>query len=186
MNFAPLENILRRPEKPLEIGQINGWHTFEYQLNTKLPEDYKKFIQSFGTGSINEFLVILNPFSANQHVNLLTRGRSELEAFRTSKTNFPKYYPDDIFPNSGGLLPFGVTDNGEVLYWRTIAEPKDWTVTVYETRGPDHYNYQTNMTDFLSGVLSGAIICKALPRNFVNPIPAFNPIGPFTRTDGNQ
>jgi hypothetical protein len=176
MNLGTLENIIRPPRQPLESGESIGWDVIEKQLGTKLPEDYKKFIRYYGTGSINEFLFVLNPFSVNRHVNLVERGQVEREAFQTSKANFPKYYFDEIFPNIGGLLPFGITDNGEVLYWRTAGRVEHWTVTVYESRGPGHINYGIDMTSFLRGMLSGTIDCKLLPNSFFKAIPTFRVI----------
>ena len=176
MNFAPIENVIQRPAQPQEVGEIRGWNSIEEHLRVELPDDYKKFIHLFGTGSINTFLFILNPFSSNQYVNLLRRGQTEREAFLTSKAHFPKHYVDNVFPEPGGLLPFGVTDNGEVLYWRTVGRSKDWTVTVYESRGPKHFSYEGGMEAFLSCVLTGSIICTVLPRGFIKPTPKFDPI----------
>jgi hypothetical protein len=94
----------------------------------------------------------------------------------TSKTNFPKYYVDDVFPTVGGLLPFGVTDNSEVLYWRTLGMPKHWIVTVYESRGPKHITFESTMIGFLSGILSGTLNCEVLPNSFIKTKPTFTAI----------
>jgi hypothetical protein len=141
-----------------------------------LPEDYKGFIQAFGSGTINSFLVVLNPFSSNKYINLLQRGRMELDAYATSKKGFPQYYVHDIYPLQGGLLPFGGTDNGEVLYWNTTGTPENWSVVTYESRGPKYFTFGGNMTDFLTRLLTKTIECDVLPRSFPSTAPVFEPI----------
>lgn len=42
-------------------------------LGMILPLDYKKFINKYGTGSINDFIWILNPFSENENLNLIKK-----------------------------------------------------------------------------------------------------------------
>jgi hypothetical protein len=176
MNFIPIEKIIQRPKQPQEVGEMDDWDSVEDQLRTKLPEDYKGFIQSFGTGTINEFLCVLNPFSANQCVNLLVQIHIVLDAFQTSKTGFPQYYEDEVYPAPGGLLPFGITDNGEILYWKTSGIPENWTIVVYESRGPKHFCYDGGMEEFLSCMLTGAITCDVLPRSLIKATPTFKPI----------
>jgi hypothetical protein len=144
-------------------------------LGTGLPEDYKSFLEAFGIGTINGFLVVLAPLSSSPHVDLLKRGRSELEAYQTSKREFPKYYRDEVYPTPGGILPFAVTDNGEVLYWRTVGSPERWTVTVYESRGPKKFDFDGGMAEFLVGILTAKIECDVLPRGFSKLRPVFKP-----------
>lgn len=39
-----------------------GWSKIETKLGTSLPEDYKNFIKTYGTGGIDNFIWILTPF----------------------------------------------------------------------------------------------------------------------------
>jgi len=176
MSFVTLEKIMTPPIVAQGAWSPDHWKVVEEQLGTGLPEDYKRFLEVFGIGTINGFLVVLVPRSSNQHVDLLKRGRSELEAYETSKREFPTYYRDDIYPIPGGILPFAVTDNGEVLYWRTVGSPERWTVTVYESRGPKKVDFNGGMTEFLVAVLSGKVGCDVLPQGFSKSPPVFKPI----------
>lgn len=59
----------------------------EKNLGMILPLDYKKFINKYGTGSINDFIWILNPFSENENLNLIKKGHVIREAYAYSKNN---------------------------------------------------------------------------------------------------
>ena len=176
MNLATLELILKRPIVAEDAPNQDLWKIAEKQLGTRLPLDYKGFLEAFGIGTINSFMVVLMPLCPNQYIDLLKRGRAELEAYEILKREFPKYYLDDIYPTPGGILPFGVTDNGEVLYWRTIGSPEEWTVTIYESRGPKHFDFKGGMTEFLRALLIGEVKCDVLPPGFSKSLPTFQPI----------
>ena len=174
--MTTLEQILKRPPVAQDAPTRDRWKAVEEQLGTRLPQDYKSFVEAFGVGTINRFLVVLTPMASNEYVDLLRRGRTELDAFETSKREFPTYYIDNVYPTRGGILPFAVTDNGEILYWRTVGSPEEWTVTVYEARGPEHCDFHGGMAEFLAAVLTGKFKCNVLPRGFVKSQPTFKPI----------
>lgn len=172
------EKLLAVPTKPFETARAANWQGVEQQLGTTLPTDYKRFIQLYGTGEINGFLTIWNPFSSYQYVNLLQQSRVEGDSYRSTKSLFPDLFVDDVFPDLGGLLAFASTDNGEVLYWRTQGQPDQWTVTVYESRGPKHFDCNGSMTQFLIWLLTKKISCDVLPWQFLEMTPDFRAFGP--------
>ena len=176
MSLVALEKIMKRPSVAQDAPRPDRWEIVEEQLGTRLPDDYKRFLEAFGISTINGFLVVLAPLSSSQHVDLLKCGRIELEAYETSKREFPKYYRDEVYPTPCGILPFAITENGEVLYWRTVGNPEQWTVTVYESRGPKKFDFNGGVTEFLVAVLTGEIECDVLPRGFLKVPPVFKPI----------
>ena len=178
MKLDLLKDILLPPLEPQDVDSINDWESIERKLGTQLPDDYKSFIDLYGLGTIDRFLVVFNPFSSNKFVNLLDRGRRILQAFDISKKEFPKYYSHPLFPSPGGLLPFAGTDNGDVLYWRTTGTPENWTVTVFDPRSPDYFDFNGPMTDFLIALLTRSVECKVFPRGFPSGPPRFIPIAP--------
>jgi hypothetical protein len=176
MALHSLESILPRPSNPQEATANYDWTNVEGELGTQLPIDYKEFINEYGTGKIDDFLVILNPFSQNKFVNLIERGRRELSAWLDLKQRFPQYYTDVLFPSPGGLFPFAGTDNGNSIFWRTNGVPEAWTVTIFDPRGPEHFDYNGGMADFLSAVLTQSIQCDVFPRQFPSRSPRFEPM----------
>jgi SMI1-KNR4 cell-wall len=175
MRLIELAHILPIPAAPQEIPSLDDWPSIEKDLGTPLPSDYKEFIEKYGSGRIDDFLAIFNPLSANKHTNLLARGRVERDTYTTLRTKLPHYYSHDVFPDVGGLLPFGITDNGNVLYWKTDHKTTLWSVIVYEERGPKYFAFDGNMVAFLKGVLSKELRCDVLPTNFPSERPTFQP-----------
>jgi hypothetical protein len=171
MSFDSVSTVLLPPANPAEIPDNEDWHKVETQLR-RLPSDYKSFINGFGTGSINGFLWILNPISNNRHLNLLREMDPMLGALRELRdSGEPCPYP--IHPEPGGLLPFGKTDNGDVLYWLTTDEPERWTIVVNAALDPTFEKFDTNMTEFLAAVLSRRIQCSIFPAKFPSGPPRF-------------
>ena len=179
MNMKLLQRILPLPPEPQEVKQTDDWHRVESELGTPLPKDYKAFISAYGSGRIDQFLVVFNPFSSNKYVNLLDAGRTILQAYATSKETFPEYYPLPLFPSPGGLLPFAATDNGNVLYWRTTGKPENWTVAAYESRGPDYVDFNGQMTDFHGrDNVTRSFVCEVITSSFPDEPPVFYPVVP--------
>lgn len=55
MSFEQLIEVVAPPDNPFEAGTPSQWGEVENLLGTSLPEDYKKFINSFGSGGFTAF-----------------------------------------------------------------------------------------------------------------------------------
>src|SRR5574341_1591236 len=170
MNMSPtlLMTLMPPPKKPIEVGDVSLWGTVEETLGTPLPDDYKNFINTFGTGVIGDFLWILNPFSANKYLNLVAQFQYYLDALRPLRDEFSDDWIHPIYPEPGGILPCGVTDNGDVLFWKTGGDPDTWTIVVFDGLGPFSEEYSYTITKFLEKLLLGGIdsdIIAAPPFN---------------------
>lgn len=102
----------------------------------------------------------------DKNVNFLVRQKEISDAYIQSKTSFPHYYKHDVYPSTGGLLPWAYTDNGDELFWLTEGKPDEWKIVVYESRSPENYTYSLNMVDFLYQVITGQTVCDAFPDDF--------------------
>jgi SUKH superfamily protein len=151
------------------------WELIESTIGTVLPADYKQFIDTYGSGAIGRFVSIFNPFSKNQHVNLLDAIRTKLDALRELQGEFESERRYPLFPEAGGLLPFGGTDNGDVFFWKTSGEPDQWPVVINESRAPEYEEFAIDMTGFLAGILMRTITSAILPRAFPSQTPRFSP-----------
>src|SRR5215216_123968 len=91
-----LTTLMPPPPTPSEPPNEGGWQSVEARLGMELPEDYKQFITHYGTGAVDTFLWVLNPFSTNTHLNLFDEGRVKLEALRELRYETIPYplYPD--------------------------------------------------------------------------------------------
>ena len=160
MSIAELKIVMPPPaiEHPSDTGR---WLEVERKFGVELPQDYKNFIDSYGGGKIAEFISIFSPFSENININIinqLNRQSDVLLELASSGEALP--YP--VFPANGGIFPVGMTDNGDVIYWRT-GEAR-WGVVVNEARGPEWEAYDLSIVDFLVELLSGRVICGIFPK----------------------
>lgn len=170
MSLALLRRALPPPIAPTETTGTENWSSVEASLGTRVPEDYKGFIDVYGTGVIGDFLWVFNPFSRRKYVNLHTQVRAQLDAIEDLDG---KPYP--LYPKPGGLLPWGLTDNGNALYWLTAGDPVAWQVVINESRGPEFERHNVSLTGFLTGVITGAIVSKLFPGDFLDRAITFQP-----------
>lgn len=156
---------------PTQVGVID-WTAVERELGASLPGDYKRFVSTYGAGGIDGFLSVFTPAGPTQWVDLVWRSGAPGRAHLSREEQHP---PFDAFPAPGGLLAFGQTDNGDVLYWRTQADPDQWTVLVYQGRGFEYFEFSGPMTNFLQSVLSGEVQVSLFPDDFPSDSPKFTP-----------
>ena len=117
MYLEKLKSILRVPQATCSKGDNFRWVKLEKEYGFNFPSDYKDFINTYGTGSVNDFIWILTPFESSEHINIFSRA----EVMRNSYNYLKESYPDDfkysIYPDKKGLLPWAFADNGDELYF---------------------------------------------------------------------
>lgn len=172
MYIDDIVKIMPPAKNPLDVPGRGEWVAIESKLGTGLPDDYKEFIQAYGTGRIGNFLYVFTPFSNNENLNLLDQLRLQSDVLGELKS-YGENIPYKIFPETEGILPFAITDNGDVLFWRTVGEPNEWTVLVNEARSPDWENYDMSMSKFFSEIISHRLDCKIFPKSFPGASPSF-------------
>lgn len=176
MGLNELERILPPPESGAKVdipASPTEWPSVEVTIGISLPPDYKAFIESYGSGSIDRFLSIFNPFAKNPHLNLMDAIRTRLEGLRELQAEFEIERKYSIFPDMNGLLPFGATDNGDVLYWKTTGQPSSWPVVINDARSPEYEEFPIGMTEFLVAILSRKVSSSIFPRAFPSSLPGF-------------
>jgi hypothetical protein len=155
--------IVPPPAAPAETGSAAEWKRVERELQLSLPADYKGLIARYGSGGFGDFLYPLNPFVANKHGNLLQRAEVILAAERSSGMWRHHGVPFSLYPDKGGLFPWGVTDNGDTLYWYTHGPADWWPVVAWEGRGFRFEVYQRTASGFLRLWLSGQLAVGVFP-----------------------
>jgi hypothetical protein len=173
MEFENLTNILPPPVEIFNSGTEKEWKYFEDRLGTSLPIDYKEFVNSYGSGAIDNFLWVLNPFIQNENLNLFLKTKVICEAYVQSKRKFPHEFLYDVYPEVGGLLPWALTDNGDVLYWITKGEHESWQIVVFESRSTLCTSYNKSMTEFIYEIVSHNLKCTIFPDDFPSDTPEF-------------
>ena len=165
MSLDRLRELAPPPAEPVETGSPDAWGEVERTLGTALPSDYKTVTNLYGSGTFDEFLYLFNPFSKGEDGNLLHERDAVLEAYATSRKKSPDRYPLPPFPEPGGVLPAGRTENGDELYWVTEGEPDAWPVMLLESRGGRQERHATTITGFLAALLGGELATSILPED---------------------
>jgi hypothetical protein len=167
MGLERLRSIAPPPAEPLEPGVPDGWPRVEAELGTALPDDFKRFTELYGSGKFDDFLYLLNPFAADPAGNLIAARDTMLEAYAETRAKFPDRLPLPPWPEPGGLLPLGRSDNGNELYWLTGAEPAGWAVVAFAGRSTRHEIHPHPVTRFLALLLSGDLETQVFPERFL-------------------
>jgi hypothetical protein len=177
MALNSLRQVVEPPGEPVEGGHRIKWGEIEAELGLQLPNDYKEYIREFGTGSIGGFLWIFNPVSENDNLNLLKQTTAQLPGLRSLRDRDPEYIPYALYPEEAGLLPWGLTDNGDLMLWRMAGPSDEWSVVIKESRGPDIEEFPCGMTEFLRGLVTGDIESEIIPRELLDLDRLFVPLG---------
>lgn len=163
MSIQVLLAVLHPPQAPIEVPNVRCWGETERLLG-QLPEDYREFLECFGSGCLNDFIWVFNPASRNRHLQLVARNERILSALRELRAGGEEC-PYPLWPEPRGLLSFGVTDNGDYLFWLTTGEPRHWPVVVNAGREPTYEEFSCDMTDFLAGIVTGRLRSSILPED---------------------
>lgn len=161
-----IEFLIKQVPPPKASFQptTDDWRAAEDRLGLKMPEDYKRLVETYGDFYFAEFLYVLNPFSENKNLNLFSRGEVILDAERTTRSAFPEHYPIDLYPEEKGLLPFVITDNGDAAFWITRGAPERWAILVKDARAPEFEVHFISTATFLYQFTGGRFRSLILPQ----------------------
>jgi hypothetical protein len=121
-----LLKVLPPPKRPLH--NQGDWAAVEAAVGLRLPPDYKEFIAAYGRGTISNCLEIESPFGLKPDIR---QWWTDWAAFYDCVAEYePLPYP--IYPQSGGLLPFGTLGDVDILNWRTDGKPEQWPFVYYD------------------------------------------------------
>lgn len=155
-------NILSNKKDKVEK---KSWSILENKNKIIFPEDYKWFIEHYGVGAINNFLWILSPFCQNANLNSIERFKIMKKAYYNIKSVSQNNCLFDFYDDGKGLFPWGITDNGDELYWN--FNNGNVEIVIFASRYTDIKVYKMNTNEFLYDLLTKKIICNIFPDDFV-------------------
>lgn len=145
--------------------KVHQWEKIEKKVGFIFPEDYKKFIDLYGEGGVNEFLWILSPFSENENLNLINCAAEIRDAYIYMKNENPDDFSLDFYDGNSGIFPWGVTDNGDELYWNICEEKTE--IVVYASRYEEMEVFEMTMVEFIYKLLTEEVECSIFPDDFL-------------------
>jgi hypothetical protein len=170
-----LGKLMPPPAASVEAPNPADWPRVEGRLGMVLPADYKAYIGRYGSGVVDGFLWVLNPFSLNENIRFPDSSDRQLAILRRIRDEGSERLPYPIHPEPGGLLLWAESANGDCLYWLTDGPPDAWRVTVNESRAPNWYDHPGPMSALLADLLDGTVDVEFFPNNFPLPSHTFRP-----------
>ncbi len=167
MTLEHLARVLPPPTHPYNTGTPDRWDAVEKSLGFVLPADYKEFTDTYGTGLIAGFMVVLNPFVANPPDNLLQGTDRWLEFLRIARTFDEQAIPYSLYPETEGLFPWATTDKEQTLLWHRAGLPDEWATVVCDRSRC--WRYERTMTDLLASWLSWEQVYEPFPVWYLDP-----------------
>ncbi|MFZ3007111.1 MAG: SMI1/KNR4 family protein [Phenylobacterium sp.] len=177
-----IENLIRVVPPPVapDEAYAGPWEAIEADLGTGLPQDYKDFVRLYGFGSFMEFVGVHVPVSWSPYVRLQSEVRVICDVLRDDEDR-----PYSLWPEPGGLLPFGKTDFGDYLLWLPRGPPDAWGVVVWDRGMGEYEAFDCGLTDFLAGLATGDIEPKEFPEDMLPCERLFEPSPPRRPEQGD-
>lgn len=155
------------------------WAAAESTLGVSFPADYRSLVDAWGAGCFDDYLWVFAPGHPNPNLDLPGQTERELAALEELRAD-GEDVPFDTRVAAGGLLAWGITDNGDVGWWhlRDPSAPDTWTVAINESRSPEWETFDGTVVEFLVALLD-----RREPVSFFpDDVPSGQP--DFVRADG--
>ncbi|MFI6858954.1 SMI1/KNR4 family protein [Streptomyces sp. NPDC050421] len=152
----------------LEVLRRIDWQVVFDGFGTRLPDDYITLAESYPRLEIGQFLTVTSPAPGDE-AGFVEEAREDIAgAEGMAQRGMLGGYPG--FPESGGLLLWGGSIDGDEFFWRTEGQPNEWTVVV-AGRNDDWFHYEGSLSSYLAWLCSGKAAPHGLPPNFPGPGP---------------
>jgi hypothetical protein len=160
MAIEDLSDVVSPPAIPTETGNVEIWRAIESRMGIVFPADYRDYAITYGTGVFDDpgrlCVTVLNPFSASYEEMFL----SECETLESTQGTYNKSeWPYKAFPETPGLLPWGLDDNGSTLLWLTDGPPETWPIMLQPSGDIYLQRIDLPMTSFLAQAFSKQLSC---------------------------
>lgn len=149
-------------------GRNVDWAALEAVLGTALPSDFRALAEAYPVLVIDDFLSVSVPRPGTEALWASESRKDEILQDLYEMGDTEGYVP---FPQPGGLISWGDSNSGDILYWRTSpADPDAWPVVV-RTDNADWIEFPVGVVEFLAGVYGRTIDVPGMPANFPSDFP---------------
>jgi hypothetical protein len=116
----------------------------------ELPPDFVELAELYGAGTFDDGIAILVPGHPNRFLDLARQAEEQRSALRSLRDEGAELPHDP-----GELLPWGIDEGGNVLWWRMEGDPASWPVVANEARGDEWQSFGGGAVACLAALLSG-------------------------------
>lgn len=163
------------------------WDLVAGSLGTGLPDDYMELAEAYPMLKLADWLLITHPSvpepgpdpydlsslqreALTQSRFLVERRVDELHVYdpATGTTDrrplASRALPYPAFPEAGGLMALGKTEENSSWCWHTEGHPDTWTMLIIGDTTAWHY--LGSLTRLLSDLVTGRVDCPVVPGDF--------------------
>ena len=155
-DLTDLLGALPAPPPPVD------WAAVERALAFAVPEDYRELADRYPVFTIDGFLTVFRPGTPGGD---LLRPDALLDRLRELRADSPADVAFRLWPEDGGLYPWGITTNGEGLYW-DMSTPSGCVVVDGRT---GRWESGSLTGRFLLDCLTRQRPCPVFPDTFPSP-----------------
>ena len=145
--MSDLDDLRALAPPPADPPPAADWEA----VGTQLPPDFVELAEQYGAGTFDSGIAILVPGHPNRFLDLarqVEEQRWALRYLRDEGLELP-YDPDTE------LLPWGIDEAGNVLWWHMQGDPASWRVVANEARGDEWQSFDGGAVATLVALLSG-------------------------------
>jgi hypothetical protein len=169
MSISQLVQFIPPPQAPIETGSPKRWEKAQERLGIAFPQDYKNFVDRYGTGTFNNLIIPYSPFAANEYMNLYQALDAHHQASRQTQWMADSAWsivsPFQLYPAKMGLFPWGTTTHFEqAFFWQISGRPDTWTTILYDLRKGEYEVWKMCLTAFLLKLFKAEIESVLLPK----------------------
>ncbi|MDP9642090.1 hypothetical protein J2S53_002035 [Actinopolyspora lacussalsi] len=131
------------------------WVGIESSLGSSLPGDYKRFIEVYGPGDFDSYILVVSPCEAEYSDGISEFWKEKRESFIELRDVI--LLPSWVSLPEDTLLPWAGTPDGDAYFWQIDRQlsPDDWDVVLCDGELNKWYKYKGGMVRLLLSVFSG-------------------------------
>ncbi|MEU2391340.1 SMI1/KNR4 family protein [Streptomyces sp. NPDC007369] len=166
-----------RPPSPIAADwpAIEAW----LGLAAGLPSDFKKLADACGPVDFGEYLWIHTPCAEGSRFDYGAWLRETHRTARIELRDLPEGERYTVHPEPGGLLAWGESRGGDVLFWDTSrsADPDAWNVVVHHSGAiPGSglrlwHAYELTLSEYLNHTVRDSWDMPSPPGPLLGPLP---------------
>ncbi|MFR9725137.1 SMI1/KNR4 family protein [Streptomyces sp. MS19] len=150
------QEILQMMPPSANAGDALNWVQIAESWGVEFPDDYRRFVEVYGWGTVEQFLVVFIPEPGR-----LPEGFdmvSHSENIRQAWSDYARRRGGDQV--RGRLIAWGTDAGADMLCWDASErdDPNTWPVVVFRRQGYPHWTrYECGMLDFLKKIFLGEL-----------------------------
>jgi hypothetical protein len=156
------------------------WHALESMVGLALPSDYKRFVEAFPPAVFQTYLNVIQPFPdypLEFYLRELDNLLGQVQEVLDDMVPPPQFR---LYPDRGGLYPWGWIGFDYIFYWDTTDEDPDrWSIVICRPEFTGFFAFDGSMSECVTEfVLGGSRLPQFAYVHEAQPSPVIHALGP--------